>query len=94
MVFIIKFIRFNLIEWRSAGQEISRNAKGSRNCREGFGKSERRIRQECRRDREAIAAGSDDTGGAKLQGKTDQRSSRVSISNDDENTSELEPITK
>lgn len=72
-------IQFMRAEWRSAGQEISRNAKGARGCRKRIGKSEGRIGQERRRDREAIAARADDTGGAKLQGETDQRSSRVSI---------------
>lgn len=72
-------IQFMRTEWRCAGQEISGNAKGARDCREGFGKSEGRIGQECRRDREAIAARADDTGRTKLQGETDQRSSRVSI---------------
>lgn len=66
-------------EWRSAGQEISGNAKGARSCRERFGKSEGRIGQERCRDRETVAARADDTGGAKLQGETDQRTSRVSI---------------
>lgn len=76
---MIQFFFFIRTEWRSAGQEISGNAKGARDCRERLGKGEGRIEQEYRRDRKTIAARADDTGGAKLQGETDQRSSRVSI---------------
>lgn len=65
-------------EWWSARQEISGNAKGSRSCRKGFGKGEGRIEQKLCRNRKATAARADDSGGTKLQGETDQRSSRVS----------------
>lgn len=65
-------------EWWSAGQEISGNAKGSRNFRERVGKGEGRIEQELCRNRKATATRADDSGGTKLQGETDQRTSRVS----------------
>jgi len=65
-------------EWRSARQETSGNAKGSRICREGNGEGKGGIEQERRRNRKAVAAHADDTGGTELQGETNQRTSRVS----------------
>lgn len=65
-------------EWRSARQENSGNAEGPRNCREGTGKGKGRIKQERRRNREAVATHADDPGGTELQRETNQRSSRVS----------------
>jgi len=65
-------------EWWSTGQETSGNAKGSRICREGIGEGKGRIEQECRRNRKVVAAYANDTRGTELQGKTNQRTSRVS----------------
>lgn len=63
-----------------AGQKIGGNAEGSRNSREGIGKSERGDNQELCRNREATAAHANDSGGAKRQGEANQRTARVSIS--------------
>lgn len=67
-----------LIEWWSAGQEISGIAKGARDCREGSGKSEGRIKQKRCRNREVTAISADDPRGTEYQRETDQRPSRVS----------------
>lgn len=62
----------------SAGQKIGGNANDPGSNRKGIGKGKGGVNQKQCRDREIIAADANDSGGAKHEGETNPRSTRVS----------------